>query len=121
MYIGSFLVPIVYSLLYTKKAKAWVQQAPLSDLVGECGHTKLMKANMTTKKPWHCVPVHQQAFHTVKAMIAGDVTLAYPVYSQGFEINTESSKLQLGAMVTQNNRCWHFSGGNQAQHNKNIV
>ncbi len=33
-----------------------------------------------------------------------DVTLAYPDYSQGFKIYTDSSKLQLGAGVTQNNR-----------------
>ncbi len=37
-------------------------------------------------------------------MITCDVTLAYPDYSQGFEIYTDSSKLQLGVMVTQNNR-----------------
>ena len=68
--------------------------APLSDLVGECGHTKVTKANKTKKKPWHWDPVHQQAFDTVKATITCDVTLAYPDYSQGFEIYTDSSKLQ---------------------------
>eukprot|EP00804_Cyclotella_cryptica_P004324 CCRYP_013504-RA/>CCRYP_013504-RA protein AED:0.46 eAED:0.47 QI:0/0/0/1/0/0/3/0/132 len=40
--------------------------------------------------------IHQQAFDTVKATIACDVTLAYPDYSQGFEIYTDSSKFQLG-------------------------
>ena len=78
--------------------------APLSDLVGECGHTKVTKANKTKKQPWHWDPVHQQAFDTVKAAIARDVTLAYPDYSQGFEIYTDSSKLQLGAVITQQNR-----------------
>ena len=28
--------------------------APLSNLVGECGHTKVTKANKTKKVPWHC-------------------------------------------------------------------
>ena len=37
----------------------------------------------------------------MKATIACDVTLAYLDYSQGFEIYTDSSKLQLGAVVTQ--------------------
>ena len=37
-------------------------------------------------------------------MIAKDVVLAYPDYSQGFEIYTDSSKFQLGAVITQNNR-----------------
>ena len=78
--------------------------APLSDLVGKCGHTKVTKANKTKKKPWHWDPVHQQAFNTVKATIACDVTLAYPDYSQGFETYTDSTKLQLGAVITQQNR-----------------
>ena len=39
-----------------------------------------------------------------EATIACNVTLAYPDYSQGFEIYTESSKLQLGAMITRQNR-----------------
>ena len=27
--------------------------APLSDLVGDCGHTKVTKANKVKKKPWY--------------------------------------------------------------------
>ena len=73
-------------------------------MVWECGHTKVTKANKTKKKQWHWLPVHQQALDTVKATIAHDVTLAYPDYSQGYEIYTDSSKLQLGAIITQQNR-----------------
>eukprot|EP00804_Cyclotella_cryptica_P011980 CCRYP_004452-RA/>CCRYP_004452-RA protein AED:0.26 eAED:0.42 QI:0/0/0/1/0/0/3/0/454 len=50
------------------------------------------------------VDIYQQAFDTVKATIARDVTLVYPDYSQGFDIYTDSSKYQLGAVITQNNR-----------------
>eukprot|EP00804_Cyclotella_cryptica_P029062 CCRYP_005240-RA/>CCRYP_005240-RA protein AED:0.41 eAED:0.47 QI:0/0/0/1/0/0/3/0/297 len=78
--------------------------APLINLVGECGYTKVTKANKTKKKPWHWDSIHQQAFDTVKATIAHNVTLAYPDYSQGFETYTDSSKFQLGAVITQNNR-----------------
>ncbi len=78
--------------------------APLSDLEGECGHAKVTKANKTKTKPWHWDQVHQQAFDTVKATIVLDVTLAHPDYSQGFEIYTDSSKLQLGAVITQQNK-----------------
>eukprot|EP00804_Cyclotella_cryptica_P003898 CCRYP_015755-RA/>CCRYP_015755-RA protein AED:0.38 eAED:0.40 QI:0/0/0/1/0/0/2/0/465 len=78
--------------------------APLTNLNGECGHTKVTKANKTKKKPWHLDSIHQQAFDTVKATMARDVTLAYPDYLQGFEIYTDSSKFQLGAIITQNNR-----------------
>ncbi len=91
----------------------WAQHseilAPLSDLVGECGHTKVTKTNRTKKKPWHWNPVHQKAFDTVKATIAHYVTLAYPDYSQGFEIYTHSSKLQLGAEKLKRTGRWHFS------------
>ncbi len=83
--------------------------ALLSDLVGECGHTEVTKANKTKKKPLHWDPIHQQAFDTVKATITRDVTLAYPDYLQGFEIHTDSSKLQLGAVITQQNRPRVFS------------
>ena len=40
----------------------------------------------------------------MKATIAKDVTLAYPDYIQGFEVNTDSSKLHLRAVITQPNR-----------------
>jgi len=62
--------------------------APLSNLVGECGHTKVTKANKTKKAPWHWDKIHQQASDNVKATIAKDVTLAYPDYMQGFEVST---------------------------------
>ncbi len=62
----------------------WVRRseilAPLTNLVGECGHTKVTRANKTKKWPWHWDNVHQQAFDTVKATIARYVTLAYPDY-----------------------------------------
>ena len=91
----------------------WAQQsemlAPLSNLVGEFGHTKVTKANITKKVPWHLDKIHQQAFDNVKATIAKDITLAYPDYTQGFEVYTDSSKLQLGAIITQANRRLAFS------------
>ncbi len=73
--------------------------APLTDLVGECGQTKVTKAKGTKKVPWH-----QKAFGLVKATIVQDVVLAYPDYSKPFEIYTDASKTQLGAVITQNNR-----------------
>ena len=77
--------------------------APLTNLVGECEHTKITKANKTKKKPWHWDAVHQTTFGNIKATITRDVTLAYPDYSQGSEIYTDTSKFQLGAVITQNN------------------
>ncbi len=62
--------------------------APLTNLVGECGHTKVTKAKKTKKVPGHWDKVHQQAFDNVKATITRDVTLANPDYTQGFDIYT---------------------------------
>jgi hypothetical protein len=82
--------------------------APLTSLVGECGQTKttkaLAKAKGTKKVPWHWDEVHQRAFDHVKATIAKDVVLVYPDYSKVFEIYTDVSSKQLGAVITHDNR-----------------
>jgi hypothetical protein len=78
--------------------------APLTDLVGECGETKTTRMNKTKKKPWRCDPIHQEAFDNVKAAIAKKTVLAYPDISKPFEIYTEASSTQLGAVITQDIR-----------------
>jgi len=90
-----------YRDMWTKQSK---MLAPLTDLVGECGQTKVTKAKGTKKIPWHWDEKHQRAFDLVKATIVQDVVLAYPDYSKPFEIYTDASKTQLGAVITQNNR-----------------
>ncbi len=78
--------------------------APLTSLVGECGQTKTTKAKGTKKVPWHWDEVHERAFDHVKATIAKDVVLADPDYSKVFDIYTDASSKQLGAVITQDNR-----------------
>jgi hypothetical protein len=75
--------------------------APLTDLVGECGETKTTRMNKTKKKPRQSDPIYQQAFDNVKAAIAKETVLAYPTFLKPFEIYTDASPTQLGAMVTQ--------------------
>ena len=70
--------------------------APLTDLVGGCGETKTTKKNKTKKKPWQWESIHQQA--------AKEVVLAYPDFTKPFEIYTDASTMQLGALRTQGNR-----------------
>jgi hypothetical protein len=84
--------------------------APIISLVGECGQTKSTKAKAAKKVPWHWDEVHQRAFDHVKATIAKDVVLAYPDYSKVFEIYTDASSKQLGAVITQDNRPIAFFG-----------
>ena len=78
--------------------------APLSDLVGECGHTKVTKKNKTIKKHWYWDKSHQEAFDKIKEIMACDDMLAYPDYSLPFDIYTDASQQQLGAVIVQNNR-----------------
>jgi hypothetical protein len=78
--------------------------APLTSLVGECGRTKVSRAKGTTKAPWHWDEVHQRASNHVKTTITREVVLAYPDYSKVFEIYTNASSKQLGAVITQENR-----------------
>jgi hypothetical protein len=78
--------------------------APLTSLVGECGQTKVSRAKGTKKAPWHWDEVHQRAFDHLKATITRKVVLAYPDYSKVFEIYTDASSKQLGAVITQENR-----------------
>ena len=85
-------------------AKCSDMLAPLISLVLECGHTKVTRALKTRKVPWHWDEVHQKAFDDVKAVIAKDVALAYPDYSKEFEIYTDASSKQMGAVITQQNR-----------------
>ena len=77
--------------------------APLTDLIGECSHTKMTKQKGTKKRPWYWSNMHQKAFDAIKAALARDVLLAYPIYGEIFEIYTDASKRQLGAVITQNN------------------
>ncbi len=82
--------------------------APLTDLVGECGEIKTTRMNKTKKKPWRWDPIHQQAFDDVKATIAKKTVLAYPDFLKPFEIYTEASSMQLGTVITQDNRLIAF-------------
>jgi hypothetical protein len=56
-----------------------------------------------------------KSIYHIKATIAKDVVLAYPDYSKVFEIYTDASSKQLGAVITQDNRpiaffsCWKLS------------
>ncbi len=78
--------------------------APLTVLVGEYGEKKTTRMGKTKKKPWRWDPIHQQAFDNVKAAIVKETVIAYPDFLKPFEIYTDASSTQLGAVITQNNR-----------------
>jgi hypothetical protein len=78
--------------------------APLTSLFRECSQTKTTNTKGTKKVPWHWDEVHQRAFNHIKATITKGVVLAYPDYLKVFEICTDASSKQLGAVITQDNR-----------------
>jgi hypothetical protein len=85
-------------------AKRSKMLAPLTNLVDEYGLSKSDKKLGEKKVPWHWDEEHQKAFDDVKAAIAKDVALAYPDFSKEFEIHTNGSSSQMGAVITQDNR-----------------
>ena len=78
--------------------------APLTDQVDKCGQTKVTKAKETKKAPWHWDNFHQEYVDQVKSTISQNVVLAYPDFSKPFEIYSDASLTQLGAVIIQDNR-----------------
>jgi len=70
----------------------WVRQsyvlAPLAALTSK-----------TTKWKWE--PQHQKAFAMAKRVFAKETLLAYPNFNKPFQIHTDASHYQLGAVVSQ--------------------
>ena len=46
----------------------------------------------------------QQVFETMKSIVVADALLAYPDPNQPFNVETDTSDYQLGAMIKQNGR-----------------
>ena len=43
----------------------------------------------------------QYAFDTIKAILSSDVVLHYPDYNKAFHVYTDTSNLQLGTVIVQ--------------------
>ena len=91
--------------------------APLPDLVRECSHNMVTKKKGMEKQSWYWSNMHKKAFDAIKKLLARDVLLAYPTYGEVFEIFTDVSKWQLGAVITQNNVPIAFLAESQVTHN----
>jgi RNase H-like domain found in reverse transcriptase len=59
---------------------------------------------LTGKKPFVWEDKHQQAFEQMKALIATDALLAYPNHNKPFDIKTDTSDYQLGAVIKWDSR-----------------
>ena len=56
---------------------------------------------MTGTKQFYWTPRQQQAFDQIKAIIAKETMIYYPDHNLPFEIYTDASNYQLGAVVMQ--------------------
>jgi hypothetical protein len=73
----------------------WIRRsdvlAPLTSLTGK-------------ESKWDWTDTHQSAFNKIKQIISREVLLTYPDFSKPFEIYTDASHIQLGAVITQDNK-----------------
>ena len=53
---------------------------------------------------WKWTPEHQEAFKKVKSILSREVILSYPNFDEYFDIHTDASHLQLGAVISQNRK-----------------
>ena len=58
----------------------------------------------STNVPWKWTEVEQKAFEKVKKIISKETLLSFPDFSKPFEIHTDASHTQLGAVVSQDNK-----------------
>ena len=63
-----------------------------------------LTALTSDKTPWKWEEKHQKAFDSVKKIISRETLLSYPNFNEPFDIHTDASDLQLGAVISQNNK-----------------
>ena len=68
-----------------------------------CAHT-LSPLTDLTGKAFVWGPPQQKAFLAIKVLVTTNVLLHYPDHNLPFDIKTDASDLQLGAIIKQNGR-----------------
>jgi hypothetical protein len=58
----------------------------------------------SNKVKFQWTDVEQTAFDKIKSIVGREVLLSYPDFSKPFQIHTDASKLQLGAVISQNDK-----------------
>ena len=72
------------------------------DMLGKRSETLAPLTALTSVNvKWKWTEVEQNAFDTMKRIMARETILAYPDFNLPFEIHTDASKLQLGACISQ--------------------
>lgn len=83
--------------------------------------TELAKGKKRAKIKWETI--HEEAFQILKKMVAQETVLAYPYWKLIFDIHTDASDVQMGAVLSQKNRPIAFFSRklNKAQQNYNTT
>ena len=63
-----------------------------------------LTALTSKKKPYKWEDEHEKCFHAIKRIIGREVLLAYPDFNAPFDIHTDASKTQLGAVISQSGK-----------------
>ena len=69
--------------------------------------TPLSKITSKNAK-WEWNNEQQQAFDTIKRIVSQETLLRHPDFNKPFEIHTDASKYQLGAVISQDNKTIAF-------------
>ena len=59
---------------------------------------------MSKEAKWRWTEVEQKAFDTMKRIVGQEALLAYPNFNERFDIHTDASHTQLGAVISQNGK-----------------
>ena len=61
-----------------------------------------LTALTSDKSQWKWTELQDKAFTTIKQILSREVLLSYPAFTTPFEIHTDASNVQLGAVISQN-------------------
>ena len=86
-------------------------------------HTLAPLAALTGKAPFRWTHIEQTAFDQMKALITADALLHYLDHNQPFDIETDASDYQLGAVIKQHGRlvAYYSRKLTPAQHNYTTI
>ena len=75
------------------------------DMAVRRSHIIAPLTKLTSKKvPFKWTEIHQKAFEQIKLVLSKETLLRYPNFSKEFEIHTDASQTQLGAVISQDGK-----------------
>ena len=75
------------------------------DMTVRRSHIIAPLTKLTSKKvPFVWTDVHQKAYDKIKMVLSKETLLRYPDFSKEFEIHTDASQPQIGAVIAQDGK-----------------